>query len=163
MLSFRPNVKNRHRHELFSRIAVGLNDRLINGKITRGGDVVHPHGYRCRFKQRRVTVFAFDQGLFGQFALGDVALHRHPMGKASFGIEHRHDLELKPELPATLGVIDQFGPHWPLRSERCADALHLGGLSFGASQKAQRLTNYLFAAVAGMALKGVVDKNDAWP
>ena len=163
MFSRRTNVKNRHLHELFDRITIGLNDRLVHRKIARGGDVVDPHRDWRRFKQRRVTVLTFDQRLLGQLALGDVPLYRHPMSEPAFFIGNRHDVEFEPEFASILGVIHQFGTHGLPGFQRHPDAIELGAIGFGALQNTRRLAQHFFTAVAGMAYKSVVDEHDTRP
>ena len=163
MFSRRTNVKNRHRHELLRRITIALNDRLVHCKIARGGDVIDPHRDGCRFKQRRVTVLTFDQRLLGQFALGDVPLHRHPMREPAFFIGNRHDVEFEPELASILGVIQQFGTHGLPGFQRLLDTIQLGAIGFWALQNTRRLAQHFFTAVAGTARKSVVDEHDTRP
>ena len=97
----------------------------------------------------------------GPLALGDVVLHRHPVGVAAGVVSDRHHVQLDPERLAAAGVVQQLRARRLPAAQGLADAPQFGRVSTRALQESRRPAQHFVAAVAGAALERLVDEQDA--
>ena len=94
-------------------------------------------------------------------ALGDVALDRHPMGELAGLAGDGRYVGFQPAFPAVLGVDHNFRAHRLPPGHGGTNPVQLGLLGVRSPEKRGGMAQRFGAAVAGLALKGIVDKNNA--
>ena len=83
------------------------------------------------------------------------------MGVPARFVGHRNNVKFDPEFFTGFGVVDQLCTYRLPFFKCCINTVKFGALGFRPLQKSGRLADHFFTAVAGPALKSIVDKNNA--
>ena len=153
-------MENCHAQELFTRVAIALDTRFIDGPERMGLRIHNPHWHGRGVKQCGIASLTVDECLIGLLARGDVARYRNKMREATQAVRDRHDFDFQPEFGAVLAVVDKLCAHQFAFFQSCPDPIQFGPPGSGTGQKKRRTALHFCTAVAGLALKGLIDENN---